>query len=53
MKIMIMKTKENAETTTGNERKMHERSRIDKPIRIIGLRPTLSEREPLIGEKIV
>ena len=46
-------TNEYKETTIGKARITQETNKIDKPIIIIGFRPNLSEREPLIGEKMV
>lgn len=44
---------ETIEDSIGIAKNMHENKRIDNPPKIIGLRPTLSDKKPVIGEKII
>ena len=45
--------KENSDDSIGNANIIQEISKIDNPLRIIGFRPTLSDNEPVIGEKSI
>lgn len=44
---------EKIEESIGIARNMHENKSIDKPAKITGLRPILSDMKPVIGEKII
>jgi len=44
---------ENSEDLNGNAKIIQENNNTDKPLTIIGLRPILSDNDPVIGERIM
>jgi hypothetical protein len=49
----MMRIIENTEDSIGNAKIIHEKRRIVNPYTIRGLRPILSDKDPVIGEIIM
>jgi len=45
--------REKVEDSIGNAKNIVETKRIDNPLTIIGLRPILSDKDPMIGDKTI